>query len=402
MFSNVLYCLSAKGDGLTQSQKKGDVYCQSSRPDYSIQDTMSQTKPKGNILIVDDVPANLKVLTSMLTEQGYQVRPAINGQVALTAVRETPPDLILLDIVMPGMDGYEVCERLKADEQTRDIPIIFISALDATGDKVNAFTAGGVDYVPKPFQVEEVLARINTHLTLRNLQRSLQEQIAELDAFAHTVAHDLKNPLTAIIGYSDLLSNHVSELEPEKLETVGHSVHQAAYRAVNIIEELLLLAGVRKRNVELMPLDMACVVGQAQERLKLMIAKYQGEITLPETWPVSLGYAPWIEEVWTNYLSNGLKYGGQPPRLKLGATPQPDGMIRFWVRDNGPGLTPEAQATLFTEFTRLDQVRTEGHGLGLSIVRRIMDKLGGQVGVESEIGQGSVFYFALPGAEENG
>jgi two-component system sensor histidine kinase/response regulator len=402
MFSNVLYCLSAKGGDLIQSQKKGDVYCQSSRPDYSIQDTMSQTKPKGNILIVDDVPANLKVLTSMLTEQGYQVRPAINGQVALTAVRETPPDLILLDIVMPGMDGYEVCERLKADEQTRDIPIIFISALDATGDKVNAFTAGGVDYVPKPFQVEEVLARINTHLTLRNLQRSLQEQIAELDAFAHTVAHDLKNPLTAIIGYSDLLYNHVSELEPEKLETVGHGVHQAACRAVNIIEELLLLAGVRKRNVELMPLDMACVVGQAQERLKLMIAQYQGEIILPETWPVSLGYAPWIGEVWINYLSNGLKYSGKPPRLELGATPQADGMIRFWVKDNGPGLTPEAQATLFTEFTRLDEVRAKGHGLGLSIVRRIMDKLGGQVGVESEIGQGSVFYFTLPGAEENG
>ncbi len=146
---------------------------------------------------------------------------------------------------------------------------------------------------------------------------------------------------------------------------------------------------------------MADVVEQAQRRLRLMIAEYQGEIILPETWPVSLGHAPWIEEVWTNYLSNGLKYGGQPPRLELGATPQLDGMIRFWARDNGPGLTLEAQATLFAEFTRLDKVRAKGHGLGLSIVRRIMDKLGGQVGVESKIGQGSVFYFTLPSAEKD-
>ena len=146
---------------------------------------------------------------------------------------------------------------------------------------------------------------------------------------------------------------------------------------------------------------MPKVVEQAQQRLLPMIEEYQGKIILPDhTWPGVKGYAPWIEEVWTNYLSNGLKYGGQPPHLELGATPQPDDTIRFWVRDNGAGLTPEAQATLFTEFTRLDEVRSEGHGLGLSIVRRIMEKLGGQVGVESEVGQGSEFYFTLHGVEE--
>jgi len=174
-------------------------------------------------------------------------------------------------------------------------------------------------------------------------------------------------------------------------------VRQCGYSAINIIEELLLLAGVRKRNVELTSLDMADVVQRAQERLGLMMAEHQAEITLPETWPSAQGYAPWIVEVWVNYLSNGLKYGGQPPRLELGATPQADGMMRFWIRDNGPGIAPEAQGALFTEFTRLDEVRAEGHGLGLSIVRRIMDKLGGQAGVESAIGQGSVFYFTMPG-----
>ncbi len=131
--------------------------------------------PKGDVLIVDDTPANLHLLSQMLAEQGYQVRPVPDGPLALAAVQAEPPDLILLDIRMPGMNGYEVCERLKADAQTRDIPIIFISALDAIQDKVRAFTVGGVDYVTKPFQVEEVLARVETHLALRKLQKRLQD-----------------------------------------------------------------------------------------------------------------------------------------------------------------------------------------------------------------------------------
>jgi sigma-B regulation protein RsbU (phosphoserine phosphatase) len=129
---------------------------------------------KGNLLIVDDKPANLRLLASMLVEQGYKVRSAINGPLALTATAAAPPDMILLDINMPEMNGYEVCERLKADQDTRDIPIIFISALGETQDKVRAFQVGGVDYITKPFQVEEVLARVETHLALRRLQKQLQ------------------------------------------------------------------------------------------------------------------------------------------------------------------------------------------------------------------------------------
>jgi sigma-B regulation protein RsbU (phosphoserine phosphatase) len=136
---------------------------------------LADVLPKGNILIVDDTPANLRLLAKMLAEQGYRVRPVPDGSLALAAARAEPPDLILLDIRMPGMNGYEVCEHLKADAPTRDIPIVFISALGETQDKVKAFTAGGVDYVTKPFQVEEVLARVETHLALRKLQKQLQD-----------------------------------------------------------------------------------------------------------------------------------------------------------------------------------------------------------------------------------
>ena len=360
-----------------------------------------------NILIVDDTPDNLRLLGGMLTERGYKVRAAPSGARALATVQKELPDLILLDIMMPKMDGYEVCRRLKEDEHTRNIPVIFISALDQVFDKLTAFSVGGVDYITKPFQLEEVLARVHTHVTLQQMRRTLQEQNeelqrqnAELDAFAHTVAHDLKNPLSLIVGYTQLLYQDATGMTTEELEIVGLESYRSAKKSTNIVDALLLLASVRKENIELMPLAMSDIVAQALDRLTMMIAEYQGQITLPDTWPMALGYSPWIEEVWLNYLSNGLKYGGQPPHLELGATPQPDGMIRFWVRDSGPGLSPDEQATLFAEFTRLSEIRVEGHGLGLSIVRRIIEKLGGQVGVESEVGQGSLFYFTLKMSEE--
>lgn len=363
---------------------------------------------KGNVLVVDDAPANLRLLSSMLIEQGYRVRSVISGPMALTASRAAPPDLILLDINMPEMSGYEVCKHLKADERTRDIPIIFISALDETQDKVKAFTVGGVDYITKPFQLEEVLARLETHLSLRNLQKSLQQQIverdkliAELDAYAHTVAHDLKSPLTSLIGFSAVLEERYAEMPAEKLGHYLKIIAQNGRKMTNIIEELLLLASVRKiKDVEIEPLDMTAIVSEAQGRLSDMIAHYQAQIVSPGSWPAALGYAPWIEEVWTNYLSNALKYGGQPPQVELGATvpEEANTQVRFWVRDNGTGLSPEEQARLFTPFTRIHQARAKGHGLGLSIVHRIVEKLGGQVGVESKVGKGSVFSFTLPPA----
>jgi signal transduction histidine kinase len=167
-----------------------------------------------------------------------------------------------------------------------------------------------------------------------------------------------------------------------------------------IIEELLLLAQVRKTEIETTRLDMAAILSEVQQRLADMVEQSHAEIAWSDasTWPAVLGYAPWVEEVWVNYLNNAIKYGGKPPQVELGAELQADGMVRFWVRDNGSGIPPEAQARLFTLFTRLDQVSVKGHGLGLSIVRRIVEKLGGQVGMESQTGQGSTFYFTLPGA----
>ncbi len=361
---------------------------------------------EGAILIVDDNQINLNLLSHILTRQGYVVQTARDGAQALASVASDPPDLILLDIMMPGMDGYEVCQQLKADEQTRDIPVIFISALGATADKVKAFEAGGVDYIPKPFQTAEVRARVQAHLRLRALQRDLQreiierdELIAELDAFAHTVAHDLKTPLTSIIGYAQVLEQTYHSMPEAQLRTHLQTIAKRGRDMSNIIDELLLLAGVRKmEEIKIEALDMTSIVAKVQRRLSDMIEKYQAKFILPDAWPTAIGYGPWIEEVWANYISNAIKYGGQPPLVELGATKDADGMVRFWVRDNGAGLSPDEQERLFTPFTRLSQVSAKGHGLGLSIVRRIVEKLGKQVGGEGDVGEGSTFFFTLPAA----
>ena len=154
--------------------------------------------------------------------------------------------------------------------------------------------------------------------------------------------------------------------------------------------------------VELQPLDVADIAAKAAHRLNRMIDQYQAVIDWPaaSSWPWVLGYGPWVEEVWVNYLSNAIKYGGRPPRVQMGAAPAGGGMVRFWVRDNGPGLLPDERARLFVPFERLGQVRVTGHGLGLSVARRITEKMGGQVGVQSDgvPGQGSTFIFALPAA----
>jgi PAS domain S-box-containing protein len=248
--------------------------------------------------------------------------------------------------------------------------------------------------------IRDITERALAEQAVRQSNTELQARNEELDAFDHTVAHDLKGPLSLVVGFSEALENDYPGLSREEVRRHLHTIARSAWTMGRIIDELLLLAGVRKTQATVSPLDMANIVDEARLRLSDLIEECQAEIVLPEAsaWPVALGHAEWIVEVWANYLSNSIKYGGQPPCVKLGAEAQPDGMVRFWVRDNGHGLSSEEQARLFTPFTRLDQVRAKGHGLGLSIVRRIVEKLGGQVGVESLVGQGSSFFFTLPGA----
>jgi signal transduction histidine kinase len=278
---------------------------------------------------------------------------------------------------------------------------------------------------------QEIAERKQAQAKLQAYTQELEGSNAELDAFAHTVAHDLRNPLTAMIGYAYLIEKQALRQSPEKIIESAQQITRGGHKMSEIINELLLLASVRKlESIPRAELEMGIIVNEARARLEQMIADTGATLILPKRWPTAVGYAPWIEEVWANYLGNALKYGGSPPQVELGwetekvTIPQqeattehsPAGIddqgyetwirtspfrqmfVRFWVQDNGPGLTPEEQAQLFTQFTRLHQTRAEGHGLGLSIVQRIITRLGGTVGVGSTPGQGSRFYFTLPAA----
>ena len=360
-------------------------------------------------------PANLSLLSSLLTGRGHKVRAVLNGQRGIAAALASPPDLILMDVMMPGMNGYEVCAQLKAEPETSDIPVLFLSALSDTSDKVQAFASGAVDFVTKPFQLEEVLARVETQLAIRTLQRQLQSANAELRAnlqevetrntelaaFAHMVAHDLKNPLGVIMTYGELLGDpRVGNDELERSKW-SERIVQLGHRMNSIIDSLLFLAEVRITDLEVVTLDMLALADDATDQLSALMLDQDAEGVVENRtgWPRALGYEPWITQVWINYLTNALKYGGDPPRITIGGELQSDGSARYWVRDNGQGIRPEDRPRLFVEFSRLGRGDVTGHGLGLSIVRRIIDRLGGSVGVESEPGQGSRFWFSLPAAE---
>jgi len=323
--------------------------------------------------------------------------------------------LILLDLMMPGIDGYEVCKRVKAHPEGRNIPVIFISALGNAQDKVKAFQSGGVDYITKPFQVDEIIARMETHLTLRKMQKQhnrdnqelevrlaefdklnneLQQRNEELAAYDRSVSHDLKGPVSYILTSTEWLQRSYTQLSPEQLHHFLGQLATRAYQANSIIESLLLLA--QTDNIEQYPLDMHATAKRSLDNLHNLVTECDAHLSLPDTLPSAMGQTSLVEQVWDNYLSNAIKYGGSPPHISIGAEIQDGTMVRFWVRDNGPGITSEKRPYIFASHTRFGDGKVEGHGLGLSIVRRIIHRLGGQVGFENQPEQGCCFYFTLP------
>ncbi len=268
--------------------------------------------------------------------------------------------------------------------RTQDLALARDQALDAMR----------AEAAQKDTAMREISARVTA-------EHALQRQNAELDAYARTVAHDLKSPLSGVLGYSQLILSYPELMTPQRVEESVRAIARASEKMVTIIDALLLFA--RVRTVEAIPrvtFAMRPVIAEVESRLHDAICAAEATIIHPECWPAAIGYAPWVEEVWVNYLSNAIKYGGAPPMITLGFDLAAPGFVRFWVRDTGPGLSGAQQAQLFTPFTRLHPDHAEGQGLGLSIVRRIVERLGGTVGVESAPGQGATFFFTLPVADE--
>lgn len=366
---------------------------------------MSETPPpqRGNILIVDDTPANLKILTTMLSGQGYRVRPAINGDVALKAVRTAPPDLILLDIMMPGMSGYEVCEALKADRETQKIPVIFISALDEALDKVRAFQVGGVDYITKPFQMEEVFARVENHLALDRQRREIEALNALKDVLIRTVSHDLKNPISNIMGYAELLLAEKGLMnDAAQAERLLRRMHQSAgymYELVNKLLEMtriednpeLNFSAVLLRDLVEMQLDEHALLAQRQEVALIHPPDYAAGMVV---WVDTV----WLGQVFSNLLTNAIKYTPAGGTITVTAAKLAQS-VEITIQDTGLGI-PEADLPLiFDKFFRVkrdEHLAVPGAGLGLAIAKAIVGHHNGRLTVQSVLGQGSTFTVALP------
>ncbi|MCX5793716.1 MAG: hybrid sensor histidine kinase/response regulator [Elusimicrobia bacterium] len=365
----------------------------------------SQNPP--TVLMVDDTPENLELLTGMLKERGYNVRAAVNGKLALQAAHNDPPDLILLDINMPEMNGYEVCTALKSDEKLKDIPVIFLSSLNETIDKVKAFGTGGVDYITKPFQIEEVEARVETHLELRRQKLRLQEAYDKLreleklrDSLVQMVVHDLRSPLTGTFAYLKLIRDNadstLSAAHSGYVAEAMKAVMQMIAMTCDILETSQMEEGRMK--LKTAECDLGRILEDAVSGIQPLSGGREIRLTPTESPVTVLADREIVLRILQNLLSNALKFTRDGDLILLGMAPA-GGRVRVSVKDNGLGVAPEYKQKIFEKFAQAElrsgQQRYSS-GLGLTFCKLAVEAHGGSIGVDSVEGKGSTFWFELP------
>ncbi len=360
----------------------------------------NQSPPRSRVLVVDDIPKNLQVVGTMLRNQGYEVMPAICGADALEGVRVQVPDLILLDLMMPEMDGLEVCRRLKADPAVASIPIIFLTASNEMEHLVKGFEAGAVDYITKPFNAPELLARVRTHLELRHARERLREMNDEKNEFMGIAAHDLRSPLNAVKGYSEMVLEDPA-LGMENGELIGR-IQQAVARMAEMVQNLLDANRIERGEMQLhlAPVDLAAGVAAVVETQRpCATAKQQTLQWQNEAGPASVvADATVLTQVIENLVSNAVKYSPRGKNIFVRLKRYGQG-VRVEVQDEGPGLSAEDQKKLFGKFARLSAKPTGGEhatGLGLSIVKKMVEAMNGKVWCETELGRGATFIVEFP------
>ncbi len=374
---------------------------------------MSGDESLGEILIVDDTIANLKLLAGMLRAEGYSVRPVSSGALALRAAAHRPPDLVLLDINMPEMNGYEVCQKFKEDPLLAGVPIIFISALSELEDKVKAFSSGGVDYVTKPFQIDEVRARVETHLRIRRLQTELEVRNEDLnrknddlrklqelqDGLLHLIVHDLRAPLSGMLLSLGMLEEDlegvVDDTSMEDLRAVADSARLLASMVNDLLDINRMEAG--EMPLHRRPTLIADVVDQVRRSLGGLLDDRTFEHTVDPSLMVDCD-GDVMRRVLTNLVDNALKHTPRSATVQL-VVARGEGSTRIEVVDNGPGIPIAFKERVFEKFgqvtTRRSRTRSST-GLGLTFCKLAVEAHGGTIGLESELGVGATFWIDLP------
>jgi two-component system sensor histidine kinase/response regulator len=367
-------------------------------------------KPAGaKVLVVDDDRVNLRILRGILEKAGYAIAEAGSGEEALTLCDTFQPDLVLLDVILPGMDGFATCRELQQRHRKAAPPVIFITAKNDADDIVEGLTAGGVDYVPKPFRQNEVLARILTHLQLRRLmaeQRALVAQLSRANEaknkFLGMAAHDLRNPLASIRGLAEFMRDGVvGALNAEQLDLIN-TMHTASQSMLDLVNDLLDVATIEagELRVALAPAALAELVEKSIAVANMEAAKKKTRIVLAASaaGPVLPLDAAKMRQVVDNLLSNAVKYS-PPGSTVTVALHHGGGQCGFAVRDQGPGIPESERDRLFKDFGRLSVKPTGGEkstGLGLAICRKIVEAHGGGITAENQPGGGCEFRVTLP------
>ncbi len=380
-------------------------------------------KKTPSILVIEDTPATLSVLFNLLDSAGFEVLVALNGENALGVAKEGQPDLILLDVLLAGIDGFETCRRLKASDVTGDIPIIFMTALTKTGDKVKGFELGAVDYITKPFEPEEVLMRIKTHLTIQELQHDLQVKNEELSAslererelnqlksrFISIASHEFRTPLSTILFSKDLLKRYSQKLHqteaagmPDMADDIDEqldSITQAVKQMTATLDEVLTITKSEAEKVAFAPIPL-----NVSQLCREIVGKWDAMSTAAHTvifknsgQPVETWIDPKLfENIVSNLLSNAIKYSPQGGDVlcELACTAEE---LTLVVRDEGIGIAPEDQQYLFEAFHRgINAANIQGTGLGMSIVKQFVELHDGTITVDSAIKHGTTFTIRIP------
>ena len=362
-----------------------------------------------NILIVDDLPANLKILGAILESEGYVVRPVPNGRLALQVSEKEMPDLILLDIMMPEMDGFEVCRQFKENPDLKDIPIIFISALSDSSDIVKALKAGGVDYITKPFNAEEVIVRVGTHLKIFMQKKEIEQQNKQLqklnserDKIYSIIAHDLRGPFNGFLGLTQILAEELAGMSLREIQSVSANMRFSAVNLYRLLENLLDLTRLQQGLIKVKQEEVQ-ILHVADKSLVMILEQAKNKGLVIETIiPVNLkafADSNILQSIIRNIVSNAVKFTPKDGKITLSAYILDDSFIEISVRDTGIGMSNEMINNLFSIELQVNRHGTEGEpstGLGLMICKDFIEKHGGRFIIESEEGKGSNFRFTVP------
>lgn len=362
---------------------------------------MSKASP--SILLVDDTPDTLQVLTQFLKEEGYEVRPVLNGFQALAAANNNPPDLILLDIVMPDMDGYEVCTKMKENPATRHIPIIFLTAKSHDENVERGLVLGAVDYITKPYNPDVVKARVATHVELK-LQRDMllmqaedmKRSYEELEAFSYSVSHDLKSPLQVIRTFSSCLLECLEAYGYDDCVDDVRTIQLACEQMDQIITDLLQLSKANMESLSIETIEMDSIAKVIVSDLRRKNPDRNVEFICEDNMTANAD-SNLMHIALFNLIQNAWKYSSKQENaiIEFG-TEEINCKKTFYVRDNGVGFDIRNAKELFTAFKRFHRAEDyEGTGIGLAIVMRIVKRHGGSIWAQSEVGKGSKFTFTL-------